>query len=1161
MQPTPSSVFTNYDWDNGDGYGRDNVKIPGVKNTWESNEPKCVDCHDPHGDANDYMIKSSVSRIYGSTDYGTPRLSPASSGGENNPNATDNNLMAEVTLIMEYPGDSRAGDFYNITADVEGDPTIKDGICQVCHTQTKQYRNLATMHLVSLDKWDAGHMVHSATSRRECAVCHTHEKAMGIACEDCHGVCIPNDPMDPMYGAPDYPNAGPGTGRKEATQYYCDSCHIPGKVDYNPPYNNRHNSVCEEPDSAYPVSSNSHIEHMEGGLECKDCHYKTIRDTDKTNGWQVLPAVRAEGSSPNPVIEGYHLNSFGGFLNDFRWAKNYPWSWWNGVHPIELHSEFFDRFGYGDLDDSQFLGYEAYYMYNTGDNNLEQRCFKSCHGIFTKNQGSMAPQWGGSLGGGNGGCTICHTDTEDNYVPRPHQTADGVPNAVNMTQYTTYGHGAVITDTNNGAGYAYLGGDRSAPGCYSTSGVDTNPQDGCHSTAAQHFPSKSNIDPFRLGSYFAQHAAGLDAFCLHCHGEGQLGSALEVGAHSPAGMALYGGTTLDWDAGTAYDDRDLNIGTNTWASNEPKCVDCHDPHGDNYAYMIKTRISRIFGSTDYGAPSMGGNIPNEPLQGGYNQNLSVLTVLTLSSPPVIGDFYNLSIEGLPDGVCQLCHTQLPIFNNIASGSVEAHDFATSSTQACGYCHSHSKGFKATCESCHGNCQADDIGEQRYGAPDYSNYSVKTDPWVMGDGCTEAEGVKYSNSHLEHLKPLNGSHSVKALVACSYCHYDTVSETDAADGWALAPGGPHMDDVVDMKSFENITGDFNLDFNGELRCYKSCHGAFDPDDPIDTAKAPKWGGSCNTCHYNMMGTRAYKQGCFMCHGRARPEIAGVPRPDETPDGIPNIVFQDEYWLTGHGNSTTFVSNNPGPGFDDATKSLTAPGCYSLSSNDATPISGCHNLDSLHFPYKSDLDPYRLGSTYADNTDGLCLYCHGAGQAGATKHVVTHSPTAMSLLTETSYNWNTGTGYDANGLNVGLNTWGTNEPKCVDCHDPHGDVAPYMVKNHISRVFGSTDYGTPSISGGAPNEPDDLGVYPDINLIVPVTFSLSSPAIAGDYYDLTTDPLPNEGVCQICHTQMSILSSLATGDVQTHGFITEAGPNCTACHLHTISFGASCDGCHG
>ncbi len=123
---------------------------------WSNYDYKCVDCHDPHGDTNYYMIRSNISApqttadtLFGSDSYGTP------ADGGNSPVVTFTSLTG------------MAAGSYGITA------ATADGICEVCHTQTTYWRK------------DIVAEGHYSTTR--CTSCHKHDSGLKASCYGCHG--------------------------------------------------------------------------------------------------------------------------------------------------------------------------------------------------------------------------------------------------------------------------------------------------------------------------------------------------------------------------------------------------------------------------------------------------------------------------------------------------------------------------------------------------------------------------------------------------------------------------------------------------------------------------------------------------------------------------------------------------------------------------------------------------------------------------------------------------------------------------------------------------------------------------------------------------------------------------------------------------------------
>lgn len=119
----------------------------------------CWDCHDAHGDGNDYMLHSQVARS-----------SDRASGA---PTAT-----AAVSFTLATAGSPAWSDF------VKPGPAY-NGICQVCHTATG---TSAVAHFTSTS-FDATHNPNSS-----CITCHSHTGSSATrafepngGCDTCHG--------------------------------------------------------------------------------------------------------------------------------------------------------------------------------------------------------------------------------------------------------------------------------------------------------------------------------------------------------------------------------------------------------------------------------------------------------------------------------------------------------------------------------------------------------------------------------------------------------------------------------------------------------------------------------------------------------------------------------------------------------------------------------------------------------------------------------------------------------------------------------------------------------------------------------------------------------------------------------------------------------------
>ncbi len=332
--------------------------------------------------------------------------------------------------------------------------------------------------------------------------------------------------------------------------------------------------------------------------------------------------------------------------------------------------------------------------------------------------------------------------------------------------------------------------------------------------------------------------------------------------------------------------------------------------------------------------------------------------------------------------------------------------------------------------------------------------------------------------------------------CDQCHGATgvtVSGTYTATGGGGA-GLLHQNLAVDMwiNGANNRYVDANgkggvdyaaTDFTDNGTCTATiCH----------SSGAPVWGGTL-------------ANGCFDCHTGS--EVASKPLADT----IPNPVDQTQYTTQGHGRTG---SNYPGSGnapagfaYDGATNN-----CYN-----------CHSITASHSPAASGTDPFRLGVTYATNTDGLCLTCHGTGGSAVKKDEQTHSQAVLGA----KYTW-PGSSYAF---------------KCVDCHDPHGDANYQMVRSSLSapQTTGDTSFGS-----------DTYGTPADAANMQAVTFT-NMTGMAADSYGITGTG--SDGICEVCHTQTTEWrKDLA---LETHN----PAVKCTNCHDHKQGLKAACAGCHG
>ncbi len=411
-----------------------------------------------------------------------------------------------------------------------------------------------------------------------------------------------------------------------------------------------------------------------------------------------------------------------------------------------------------------------------------------------------------------------------------------------------------------------------------------------------------------------------------------------------------------------------------------------------------------------------------------------------------------------------------------------------------------------CNGCHATTTAP--GTMQYGMPEHPS---------------DAPGTARANSHVAHVVT-NG-------YECTVCHYTTVSGTYAARVIRGAGSPPvanayHANGIGDV-IFDGTTaagasdgeGGYHHDNDVQLnkRCNVSCHGTGKP-----ILERPQWGGS--------------SAGCFSCHNGV--EQTYKPQIDYGLPGNPNPVDNNEYLTSGHGRSSGVY-----PGDNNAPANF---GNYSTAPADCYY---CHSQNAAHGT-KDANDPFRLGAgsdtagqkgyvkgAFADNTDALCLGCHGVPN-GANPQGAKEART-QNMLTH------------ARGI-TGMKyaSWPVTPWKCVDCHDPHGDTNWKMVRSAVNAPTSSSDSQAGSNSYGSPKRVPPLA--PDN-----ITFTSVAGQASGSYASL---PTRGKGPCEICHNQNSAFYNRAgAGAAGSHATRTS---RCTGCHPHKSGFAATaCEGCHG
>ncbi|HLB25515.1 MAG TPA: hypothetical protein VJM83_04230, partial [Nitrospirota bacterium] len=300
---------------------------------------------------------------------------------------------------------------------------------------------------------------------------------------------------------------------------------------------------------------------------------------------------------------------------------------------------------------------------------------------------------------------------------------------VNFYEYTSVGHGKK-------GSYRYSGRAGANKGCTD-----------CHVSTSPH---GSTFNPFRLYSTGSVKPSQPDTLCL------------QGGCHTTAPVN--------------HDFSHVGGSVTTWYFT-PKCIDCHDPHGDsggndttqrNYQ-MIQGFVNYSGASSAQGVPSgtpRAMDFPAETTRPGSKTRVSYVTATY-------------------DGICQICHkrgngavgnTANAAYFNRATNNESTHN----SGQLCMGCHGHTGGFKGAggdCKACHG-----------------TGGSGTT----AGRANIETEFAKKSHHVKANWTQISSKH-------CATCHAEGTSTGGVNSTYHEGAGGKAVSLRVWTAAFTNLTG--------------------------------------------------------------------------------------------------------------------------------------------------------------------------------------------------------------------------------------------------------------------------------------------------------------------------------------------------------------------
>jgi len=475
-----------------------------------------------------------------------------------------------------------------------------------------------------------------------------------------------------------------------------------------------------------------------------------------------------------------------------------------------------------------------------------------------------------------------------------------------------------------------------------------------------------------------------------------------------------------------------------------------------------------------------------------------------------------------------------------------------------------------------------------GSGDYTSPDCST-LYCHGDGNGATGGESWSTAsmacttgkHAEHIN--NGNIGV---FECNNCHARTV-DTDNAT--ILYANGKHVNETKDVViSFNSLTGVYQ----GNNTCTSTyCHssGQSVPEFRV----APNWTSiqtvTCDSCHgadnfYSLVdGAPDYEnistsdRHSFNSHDVAA-HVSGVADCQK----CHNATVDNAQGILGTGNhlngsrNVSFLSTGS---YDDVNKRCS--GTDNNTCHGATPIRwgatayciDCHvvygTAESDNFVYGSapkatinfeEWTSAGHGKTgtyrYTGNTGAnkVCEDCHSKAAAHGLSYnpfrlisSATIKPTAPNTLCESCHNTTSIKNHEFSVVNQG--SWGWS-PKCVDCHDPHGDKGGYTTTEYNGAMVQSFVSYTSSSTYGVPDKTEAIDF--------PANYAMAKSISAFNWSSFVDNGGTNKGICRVCHTKSS--TDNFRRDLFTGTHYNDQG-KCTSCHIHSEGFAPSCNACHG
>ena len=315
-------------------------------------------------------------------------------------------------------------------------------------------------------------------------------------------------------------------------------------------------------------------------------------------------------------------------------------------------------------------------------------------------------------------------------------------------------------------------------------------------------------------------------------------------------------------------------------------------------------------------------------------------------------------------------------------------------------------------------------------------------WGTSYGCTTCHGFppSYANGTTAWGSAKANMHASHPA-DCKLCHYATTQ-----DNANIADKNKHTNKMYDIQAGPGVTiGSYVYNANGGRCSDISCHGGAGTTASWNVPGAV----SCLTCHNTVQGARAaivtdfsgsshHVQNtslttghCYACHWESTASGKTTTFHTGAPGGSVDLVN----WSGGSTRPTAtlvanIVSYYAASGRPEYSKLNTVcMGCHNDTNKNTAPFSGDSGT-TAKYSWNGTSVAARYGNT---NTASWSTYTAGATNG---KNVLTKAYSAHGNAANNQRGWNAVVNSPAENW---LNTSGTGNVLCIDCHNSHGSTA--------------------------------------------------------------------------------------------------------------------------